>query len=84
MSTGRCDPANYVNFVGSRRWAQTFLPPRGGQLTAAEFFLTEHSPLFELTAEIRTVDGDGVPTDVVLSDNTVIIAAGSSPVLRRR
>ena len=46
-------------FAGSRRWAQTFLSPGSGPLTAAEIGLHVNPDNFSLVFEIRTVDEAG-------------------------
>lgn len=52
---------------GSRRWAQTLLPPRAGQLTKAAVGLRTNPPSFSLTFEVRSVDASGVPTGTILA-----------------
>ena len=56
---------------GVRRWAQTFLPPRGGKLTDASIFLQANPAAFSLTLQIRPVDAFGVPTNTILGTTTV-------------
>jgi hypothetical protein len=63
--------ASSTSQFGSRRFAQTFLPPAGTQLTKAQAFLGQNPANFELTFEIRTVDGAGVPTSTILGTATV-------------
>jgi hypothetical protein len=55
-SPGFCNSAPGGQFGGVRRMAQTFLPPFGGQLTAARIFLEHNPDDFSVTFEIRTVD----------------------------
>jgi hypothetical protein len=56
---------------GVRRWAQTFLPPQGGQLTTATVFIRPNPAAFSLTFEIRPVDDFGLPTNSILGTTTV-------------
>ena len=58
-------------WVTTGRVAQTFLPPKAGQLTQAAIFLESNPANFSLTFDIRPVDGAGVPTNTVLSSHTV-------------
>jgi hypothetical protein len=69
---GRCDFVSGAAFGGGRRWAQTFLPPRGGTLNAAQFFLCANPPDFALYVEIRPVDDDGVPTSALLGETAAV------------
>jgi hypothetical protein len=52
-------------------WAQSFLPPRGGHLAAARVWLYSNPANYTLACEVRTVDGQGVPTATVLDSATV-------------
>lgn len=69
---GSCgDTGNAESFGSLRRWAQTFLPPQGGQLRAVRIFLRNNPADYTLTFEVRTVDSQGVPTNTVLDSATV-------------
>jgi hypothetical protein len=63
--------AAVVALGGRRRIAQTFLPPRSGQLMAAQIYLAANPANFSLTFEIRTVDAAGVPTSTILASTVV-------------
>jgi len=54
--------SNTAGITGSQRFAQTFLPPAGTSLTKAQVVLRANPINFELTVQIRTVDGAGKPT----------------------
>jgi hypothetical protein len=63
-----CGSASGGNLTGSKRWAQTFIPPRDGLLTDASVFLHSNPAFFVLTFQIRTVDqGTGLPTSDLLA-----------------
>lgn len=67
---GMCgDPSGAGGGMSSRRFAQTFFPPRSGQLTKAEIFLTLNPADFSLIFEIRSVTS-GLP-HVTLATTTV-------------
>ena len=69
---GKCGSFPVGDSAGSQeRWAQTFLPPQGGQLKGAIVFLQNNPANFALVFEIRAVDGAGVPTNTILSSKTV-------------
>lgn len=68
---GRCDAANAADIVGDLALAQTFLPPRSGQMTEAAIFLRRNPLNFSLTFEIRTVDGTGDSSSTILASATV-------------
>jgi hypothetical protein len=52
------------------RMAQTFLPPKAGQLTEASIYLVDN-PSFSLMFEIRKVNALGEPTNTVLASEIV-------------
>jgi len=68
---GYCALDGPALWVTTGRVAQTFLPPKGGQLTKAAIFLQSNPADFTLTFDIRPVDGAGVPTNTVLASHTV-------------
>jgi hypothetical protein len=70
-----CDIAGSIATTASQRFAQTFLPPRTGLLTNAQVFLDSNPANFDLTFEIRPVDGAGKPTADVLATRTVRVTA---------
>jgi hypothetical protein len=55
----------------SGRMAQTFLPPKAGQLTEATIYLV-NNPSFSLIFEIRKVNAAGEPTYTVLASQFVL------------
>lgn len=68
---GYCALDGSTLWVTTGRVAQTFLPPKGGQLTQAAVFLQSNPAAFKLTFDIRHVDAAGVPTNTVLASHTV-------------
>jgi hypothetical protein len=68
---GYCALEGPALWMTTGRVAQTFLPPKGGQLTKAAVFLQSNPDNFSLTFDIRPVDGAGVPTNTVLASHTV-------------
>jgi hypothetical protein len=68
---GSCLLSNTGAFEFTKgRMAQTFLPPKGGQLTEATIYLVEN-PSFSLMFEIRKVNAWGEPTNTVLASEIV-------------
>ena len=53
------------------RMAQTFLPPKAGQLTEASVDSVDN-PSFSLVFEIRKVNAAGEPTNTVLASQSVL------------
>ena len=53
------------------RFAQTFFPPKGGQLISATVYLQSNPANFALGFQIRTVDAAGVPTSTVLASRVI-------------
>ena len=66
------DPTDLIGIAQIRRVAQTFLPPRGGQLTDAWVTLTENQAGLDLILDIRTVGPQGVPSNSVLASVQVV------------
>jgi hypothetical protein len=65
---GKCgNPSGAGGGMSTRRFAQTFLPPRSGQLTQAEIFLILNPDNFSLTFDIRGVTSAGTPGAILAS-----------------
>ena len=69
---GICNLSGSTSAIsGNRRFAQTFLPPAGTSLTTAQVALQANPINFELTVQIRTVDGAGKPTATSLGTTII-------------
>jgi hypothetical protein len=69
---GSCPFVNIGSFEFTKgRMAQTFLPPKAGQLTEATVYLVDN-PSFSLVFEIRKVNAAGQPTNTVLASQFVL------------
>jgi hypothetical protein len=71
VADATCSGPGNSNVTGSRRFAQTFVALRSGQLTSATIELEQNQDSADFVVEIRTVDGSGVPTNTVLATTTV-------------
>lgn len=68
---GFCAPSTAAIRTTSGRFAQTFFPPQGGQLTSATVYLQKNPANFALGFQIRTVDATGIPTSTVLASRVI-------------
>jgi hypothetical protein len=64
-------------FTGYQRAAQTFLAPRDGKITSATVHLSDNPDGFSLDFEVRAVDSDEAPGDVLGSTQASNIPATS-------
>jgi hypothetical protein len=64
-------------FLGYQRAAQSFVAPRGGNVTTATVFLSGNPGGFTLNFEVSDVDGAGVPAGVLGSTEVSDIPATS-------
>src|SRR5215213_1154408 len=72
VGPGICNLSGSTSAIsGSRRFAQTFLPPAGTTIATAQVALRANPINFELTVQIRTVDGAGKPSATSLSTTIV-------------
>lgn len=67
-----CPGPSTTEFTGSRRFAQTFSATQTGVVTTASVEFTEVPGGSDFAVEIRTVDGNGVPTAEVLASAAAI------------
>jgi hypothetical protein len=67
MADATCRPATPISFTGFRRYAQTFVAQRSGQLTSAAFTLNFSKAGGAFNLEIRAVDMAGTPSTVLAS-----------------
>lgn len=67
-----CPGPSTASFTGTRRYAQTFSATQTGAVTTASFEFAEVTGGSDFVIEIRTVDGNGVPTDEVLASADAI------------
>jgi hypothetical protein len=66
-----CPGAFEIQHAGSRRYAQTFTAPQTGVITAATVEVTVFPEAMDFLVDIRTVDGDDVPTNEVLASEAL-------------
>ena len=67
-----CPGPSTLEFSSSRRFAQTFSATQTGAVTTASVEFTDVTAGSDFLIEIRTVDGNGVPTAEVLASASVV------------